>query len=113
MHEFSVANHLLELCLKNARENSATTISRVTIKIGKLSGVEPHFLQNAFDVLKDKTIAQAAVLDIIHQDVVIHCIDCVKDFTLKENEFSCPECSGVNINVIDGEEMFLMTMELG
>ena len=112
MHEFSVANHLLELSLKNAAENSSRYISKISIKIGKLSGVEPHFLRSAFDILKEKTIAEKAELEIIHQDIVIFCNNCGKEFTLTENDFCCPECKGKDIRVTDGEDMMLMSMEL-
>ncbi len=112
MHEFSIASHLLELCIKNAEKNSASGISKITVKIGKFSGVEIHFLKDAFDVIKERSIAEKAELDIIHQDLVIRCTDCSREFIMDEFCFLCPQCGGGNIENIDGEEMMLMSMEL-
>ena len=39
MHEFSIVNALLEMCEKNAKEHNASKITKVEIKVGKLSGV--------------------------------------------------------------------------
>jgi hydrogenase nickel incorporation protein HypA/HybF len=31
---------------------------------------------------------------------------------LEKNEFICPKCGSFDINVLDGEEMYLMSLEL-
>jgi hydrogenase nickel incorporation protein HypA/HybF len=46
------------------------------------------------------------------QDVVIHCEACQKEATLSTNEFICPFCKSTDLTVIDGEEMFLMHLEM-
>ncbi len=111
MHELSIVNSLIDLCEKNARENSATKILKVEIKVGKLSGVEPHFLQTTFDTFKEKTICQDAELIIHIQELVVRCFDCLKESILGQNNFECPECKG-SVEVIDGEEMYLMRLEM-
>ena len=112
MHELAIANNLFDLCLKNAAENSAIRINKVTVKIGKLSGIEPHYLVGAFDIVKNNSIVEDAELEIIHQDVILHCTKCNKDTTLIENNFSCPFCESIDVEVIDGEDMVLMSLEL-
>ena len=73
MHEFSIVNALLEMCEKNATANDATKITRVEVKIGKLSGVEPYLLETAFDTFKEQTICDGAELVVNLQDLVIKC----------------------------------------
>jgi len=54
MHEFSIVQSLLNLIEENARKNSAKSVSKVVVKIGKMSGVEPHLLEIAFNIFKEK-----------------------------------------------------------
>lgn len=112
MHEYSIVQSLLELCEQNAKQNDAKKISKVTIKVGKLSGVEPHLLEVAFDTFKDDTICSDATLEMLIQDLVVECRSCLEKSTLKSYVFLCPKCQSQDIKVIDGEEMFLMSLEL-
>ncbi len=112
MHEMSVATHLLNLCLENAEKNSAKSIGKITVKIGKLSGVEPHFLVSAFDVIKGDTIADNAVIEFIHQDVVARCDKCSKDYLIEDYYIACPHCGNLDVKIIDGEELILMSLEM-
>ena len=52
MHELSIVQDLLKVCDTNATEQGASSVKRVEIQIGKLSGVEPHYLKKAFDAFK-------------------------------------------------------------
>lgn len=112
MHEFSIVQSLLDLCEDNAKENSATKVTKVTIKIGTLSGVEPELLKSAFDTFKDNGVCKEAILEMNIQPVVIECKSCGEKSTLKKIEILCPKCKSDNITLIDGEEMFLMSLEM-
>jgi hydrogenase nickel incorporation protein HypA/HybF len=65
MHEFLVVQSLLNLIEENAKQNNAKSLSKVVVKIGKLSGIEPHLLKIAFDTFKEKTICENAELEMI------------------------------------------------
>lgn len=112
MHEFSVVQSLLDLIEKHALENKAKSVSKVVIKVGKMSGIEPHLLKIAFDTFKEKTICENAKLEMVIQDVIAKCEDCNKDFTIENNRFICPFCNSYNLQIVDGEDMYLMSLEL-
>ena len=112
MHEFSIVQSLLDLIEKNAKENNAKSVSKVVVKIGKLSGVEPHLLKIAFDTFKEKTICENAQLEMVIQDVIALCEDCSREFVVENNRFICPFCEGYNLKIVDGEDMYLMSLEL-
>ncbi|WP_457625248.1 hydrogenase/urease nickel incorporation protein HypA [Persephonella sp.] len=112
MHEFSVVQSLIGLIEKNAKQNNAKSVSKVVVKIGKMSGIEPHLLKIAFDTFKEKTICENAQLEMIIQDVIAKCEDCGKEFTVKDYRFICPECEGFNLRITDGEDMYLMSLEM-
>ncbi len=112
MHEFSVVQSLMGLIEENVRKNNAKSVSKVVVKIGKLSGIEPHLLKIAFDTFKEKTVCENAELEMIIQDVVAKCEDCKNEFIVEDNRFVCPICKSFNLNIIDGEDMYLMSLEL-
>lgn len=112
MHEFSIVNALMDMCEKNAKENNATKITKVEIKIGKLSGVEPHLLKISFDTFKEKTICDGAELVMNIQDLIIECRTCKAQSVLQKNIFICPLCKSTEVTVLDGEEMLLMSLEM-
>ncbi len=112
MHEFSVVQSLMGLIEQNAMQNNAKSVSKVVVKIGKMSGIEPHLLKMAFDTFKEKTICENAQLEMIIQDIVAKCEDCNKEFIIENNRFICPFCEGYNLQIIDGEDMYLMSLEL-
>ncbi len=112
MHEYSIVQSLLDSCEEHAKENSATKVTKVVVKIGVMSGVEPELLKTAFDTFKESTICENCEFIINIQKVKISCNNCKKENILEKNEYLCPNCQSSDITVIDGEEMLLMQLEL-
>ena len=112
MHEYSIVQSLLESCENHAEENESTKVIKVVVKIGVLSGVESQLLETAFNTFKEGTICDEAQFIINNQKVVIECYECKETSTLENNEFVCPTCQSSDVKVIDGEEMYLMSLEM-
>lgn len=112
MHEFSIVNALLDMCEQNAKDNAMSKVIKVEIKIGKLSGVEPHLLQTAFDTFKEGTVCEGAMLQMHVQDVILRCNSCHAETVILNNTFECPTCKSTECSVVDGEEMYLMRLEM-
>lgn len=112
MHEYSIVQSLLDSCEEHARQNEATRVEKVIVKIGVLSGVEPDLLQTAFDTFKENTICHDALFVINHQKVVIKCQGCSEESVLEVNEFMCQKCQSTSVEVLDGEDMYLMSLEM-
>lgn len=112
MHEYSIVQALLNQCEDVAAENEATKITKVVTKIGKLSGVEPHLLEIAFNTFKEGTMCDSAefVMDI--QGLKLECQDCKKVVEPEEIRYYCPYCESLDVKVLDGEEMYLMSLEM-
>lgn len=112
MHEYSIVQSLIDSCEEHARRNSAKKVTKVILKIGTLSGVEPHLLREAFEMFRLGTVCHEADLVLNLQKVKIHCNSCNTDEELDKNEFICSKCGSFDIKVLDGEEMYLMSLEL-
>ena len=112
MHEYSIVDSLLELAEKNAKKHNAKFITKLEVKIGVLSGVEPDLLKTAFETFKEGSMCENAEFIMHIQPVVVECNKCGKVSELKKDEYLCPVCNSSDIKIIDGEDMYLMSMEL-
>jgi len=112
MHEYSIVQSLMEQIETIAKENDAQTVMRVVIKIGVMSGVEPHLLEIAFDTFKERTICEHAELVMNIQPLTLLCTACQSQSELENIQYCCPECESLEVKVVDGEDMFLMSIEM-
>jgi len=112
MHEYSIVQSLLDLCEDNAGKNEASKVTKVVIKIGVMSGVEPELLKTAFDTFKEKTICEEAEFIMNIQPIVVKCAKCLSESILQKVEYTCPDCQSMELDILDGEEMYLMQLEL-
>lgn len=112
MHEYSIVQALLEQCEDHVKANDSTKVTKVVTKIGKLSGVEPHLLQTAFETFKEKTVCDGAEFVMNIQDLKLYCNACKKECEQSEVRYQCAHCQSTDVSVVDGEDMYLMTLEM-
>ncbi len=112
MHEYSVVQSLLEQCENITKINKVTKIIKVVVKIGVMSEIEAHLLEIAFNTFKEKTVCHDAEFIINIQPIIIRCSICNTKSKLNNKQYNCPKCQSVDLDVIDGEDMFLMQLEL-
>lgn len=112
MHEYSIVQSLIESCEEHAKENDSTRVTKVVVKIGALSGVEVGLLSTAFNTFKEKTICDGCEFIVNFQKVLVECLSCKSKNELEKNEFLCPSCKSKELNILDGEDMFLMSLEM-
>lgn len=112
MHEYSIVQSLLDQCENLAETHHSQRITKVVIKIGQYSGVEPHLLQTAFETFKEKTLCDGSELVMNIQPLVIVCNACGKESILDQPHTLCSHCQSIDVRVIDGEDMMLMSLEM-
>ncbi|QLE85769.1 MULTISPECIES: hydrogenase maturation nickel metallochaperone HypA [Shewanella] len=112
MHEYSIVSALLEQCHEYAVENKVNKITQVTVKIGVLSGVEPSLFATAFETFKLEGVAYDAKLVIQQQAIILQCHHCQAEVEIAERSVKCPQCDSFDTQIIAGEEMLLMQLEM-
>jgi len=112
MHEYSIVQSLIGQCEEQAQANEAKKITKVVVKIGVLSGVERDLLESAFETFKEGTICDGAEFVVHMQPILVRCLECEKESELKRYEYICPHCQSANLEVLDGEDMYLMSLEM-
>jgi len=112
VHEYSVVQALLNQCEEVAKQNSATEVTKVICKIGIMSGIEIHLLQTAFDTFKEGTMCAKAELILNSQKLKLECKECGNIFEVDEVRYFCKKCESLRVKVLDGEDMYLMSLEM-
>ena len=112
MHELSIIANLYEIMEEKAREQGAKKITFVKLQVGILSGVVPDFLETAFGIFKEDTMASDATLEIEKVPLKIRCESCGVEKTYNELIYICTECSSAQIKILDGTELILEKMDI-
>lgn len=112
MHELSVCLSLLQQIDSIVRERNASRVTRITLDIGPLSGVEPELLRNAYPLAAAGTPAEAAELVMQTADVVVRCSQCDSETTVAPNKLLCGSCGDFRTSLVSGDELTLLRVEL-
>jgi hydrogenase nickel incorporation protein HypA/HybF len=112
MHELSIVASLFEILEDKAREQNAVRVVLVKLKVGKLSGVVPEFLQTAFELYRKDTIAAASDLEIEAVPVRVKCRQCQAETSKDDFIFVCPLCGSNDLEFIEGTELVLEKIDL-
>jgi hydrogenase nickel incorporation protein HypA/HybF len=112
VHEVGLMQDALALAEAEARSRGASHIRRITLRIGRLAGVETEALAFAFDVVAVGTMAEGATLQIETAPIVCFCQGCRTEFAPEEFVFACPTCQVLSRDVRAGQEMLLTSLEV-
>ncbi len=114
MHELSVIQNVLDIVVDYATKNGAKKVKQINLEIGELSGFIPEWIQTYFDFVSKDTIAEKAKLNIKKVKAKLKCLECEKEFGLKKDnlDFTCPKCKSKDIDLLQGREYFVKSIEV-
>jgi hydrogenase nickel incorporation protein HypA/HybF len=108
MHELTIARSIVEHVAEAAR---GRRVHRITVEIGKLSGVVPDGIVLHFPELARGTSLERARLDIREIGGRAYCEACESEFPIPDLSAICP-CGSVRFRPVAGEELTLKSIEL-
>lgn len=111
MHETAIVSGLMRILEQKAARHGVSRISQVSLKVGRLCAVEPQQLMACFEMFAEDTVADGAKLVINTVDVRGRCRQCTTEFDVPRFRFECPACSGNDIDVIQGQELYIESFE--
>jgi len=112
VHELSVCRALLAQVVEIATDRGASAVSRITVEVGPLSGVEPGLLASAFEIVCAGSCAAGAILSIETTAITISCLICGAESQTAPNRLLCAACGGYRTRVVGGDELRLRGVEL-
>jgi len=112
MHEMSICQALMDQVERIAGQQSASRVDSIVLSIGPLAGVEPDLLSRAFEIARLHTVAENAVLEIKTGPIVVECRSCNASGKAEVNRLLCPACGDWQVNLIQGDELLLLRVEV-
>ena len=111
MHEISIAENLKVLVLEAAEKSNLSRVSRITVCFGQMVQIVPDIFKFAFTECVRDTMAMGAELDIEIIPVKIKCINCHEELNIQSDLFMCGNCGSADIEIIEGKELFVKSIE--
>lgn len=109
MHEMSITQGIVDICLQYAGDKP---VMAVILEIGALSAVVPEAVEFCFAACSVDTIAEGARLEIREVAGKGRCLDCNFEQPLLRLYDPCLQCGSYALEVISGEEMRVVEIEV-
>ena len=113
MHETTIVMGLIRIVETHVARVGASRVTRIRLKVGRLRAVEPQQLCSCFEMFAEGTIAEGAELLIDELGVRGRCRNCAAEFAVARYRFVCPGCAGSDIEVTQGQELYIESFEAG
>jgi hydrogenase nickel incorporation protein HypA/HybF len=94
-------------------EAGELSVSTVTVQVGALTGLVPEALQFAWDLATENSRLHGSALQIEWVDAVGYCPTCQANQVITNlQSFRCPSCRAPILQVVGGNELEILTMEV-
>jgi hydrogenase nickel incorporation protein HypA/HybF len=110
MHEVSLVQSLFDQADRAIAPHPTAAVCRVTVRIGKLAGVECELFRTAFEGCKAERGYAVAALEIIEEAAAWTCAECGAAVP-EGGPLRCRSCDGVP-TLSAGGELILQRLEL-
>ena len=108
MHELGISRNIVAIA---SEAGGGRRVRRVTLEIGRLTGVMRHAIEFSFEAVAAGTPLAGAVLDIREIEGRGRCADCGRESAIASFPAACA-CGSRRLACIAGEELNIKSMEL-
>lgn len=110
MHEFSLADSLVEQIGEIAAEHGMDRIDTIALEVGELRQVVPEVMQLAFREVARGSAADGAALILSVVEARARCRRCDRTFRPAVADYSCPACRVADVSVLAGDDLILASI---
>lgn len=86
-------------------------MTKVNIIFGELIQIVPDIFEFAFREAVRNSVAEDAELEIEITTVKMKCVNCGEVFKVGKNRFMCKNCGSSDLDIIEGKELFIKSIE--
>ena len=108
MHELSITQNLVAIVEEHAQ---GQRVKRVTLEIGKLSGIMADAIRFCFDTCTENTMLAGAQLEILEQAGEVTCRRCGLEFSVQQFYEIC-DCGSASLAIRSRDQLNIKEMEL-
>ena len=112
MHELGIVFHVIDSVEKVGREHQLTTVSKVILEIGEVSGILDTYLQDCWRWAADRSeLLKDSELKIEIIPGVTMCEDCGKTYSTVQYAKICPHCGSSATYLLEGNGFSIKEIE--
>ena len=111
MHEMGLIDAIVRMVDKIVQDEGLEGVKKITLEVGEISGVVPHFLAECYEAVVDGTPYEKTELVIETVPGTFRCNDCEMDFPADVEHLYCPDCFGRNLTPVAGKDLTLKEIE--
>jgi hydrogenase nickel incorporation protein HypA/HybF len=112
VHELSIASAILDKVASEAERHPGARFTRVGVRIGEISGIDPEALSFGFECLVKDSEFDPLALEIERCPRVQRCLACAHEFPAPDSMTACTKCGHPHTVCIGGEELDIAFMEV-
>jgi hydrogenase nickel incorporation protein HypA/HybF len=112
MHELPITQSILDIALRHAEQAGAKRIVSINLVIGQLSSTVDDSVQFYWDMISEGTIAEGAKLHFERVPTEMRCYDCGQTFEPEDTTFECPACHSIRVQVSQGQELRVESIDV-
>ena len=109
MHELAIAESVVQIADRHA---SGRRVTKVYVKVGHLRQVVPSALAFSFELVAQGTQVEDAELALEGVPVTGRCRECGAECHPAGFPLQCPACGGFDLEILQGEELYVESLEL-
>jgi len=111
MHELGVLNSMVHTIENIIKEQHLTKVHKLVIEVGELSGIVPRYLEQCFPAATYKTFMEETQLELIIIPGIVKCRSCGRVFNAIYSDLSCPNCSSLDMEILEGNDIIIKKIE--
>lgn len=112
MHELGIVFHIIRSVERVCEQNHISQVSAVTLELGQVSGVIPHYLYDAWKWAAAKhEVTASAELKVEEIVALTLCEDCQTTYPTLEHGKTCPTCGSTHTYLLCGQEVLIKEIE--
>ena len=112
MHELGIVFHIIRTVEGVCAQNGVSRVSAVTLSLGEVSGVVPHYLTDAWKWASNKNpLVAGSELKVEEIPAITYCEACGKTYGTVEHGRTCPYCASGQTYLLQGQEVMVKEIE--
>ena len=112
MHEMGLVFRIIDMAVEHAEKMNAHSITKIEIVLGDLSGVMYESLMFSFETAVKGTMLADAEILIERVPGRGRCNSCGKEYEVVNFHESCPCCSAPHLQIIQGKQFKLKSINI-
>jgi hydrogenase nickel incorporation protein HypA/HybF len=109
LHEIGLCEAIMEAVERRAE---GRPVSRVKVRVGARHRVVPPSFDQAFSLVSDGTVAEAATLDLELIPARITCGTCGEQTDADDVFAVCPRCGSTDLEIEGGDDLMLESIDI-